>query len=161
MAKNVYNHIVEIKDTQHAKIQALIPGMILKFRYESIQKKKKVNDSEPMILLLYFDRANGLFDGLNLNYLSHYRFHRLFKIFQEQTFVSTQEEEVSPLLAESFTFISIPPASQLQRPRSRSEARKEMKRLYKKTIGPKFRDVYRSYSLSSIKTLRVVNLKDY
>ena len=42
-----------------------------------------------------------------------------------------------------------------------SEAKLEMKRMYKKFIGPKFSHIYRSYTPTNIRTLKIVNLKDY
>ena len=158
---NKYQHINEIKNTQPAKINSILPGMILKFKYKSLNPTKQITDENPLILFLYFNSEYGLLEGLNLNYVNKFKFKNLFKTFSKTTFVSTQEEEVSPYLVENFTLVSLPPVSQVQRPKSRSEAKKEMKMVYGKIIGPKFSNIYRSYSLSGIKTLKAVNLKDY
>ena len=158
---NKFNHKKDIKNTQPVKIQAISPGMIITFKYNSIHYGNKITDKNPLVLFLYFDSQNGLLDGLNLNYLSDYKFKKLFEGFKSRTRVTTRDEKSSNLLSEDFTFISIPPINKLQRPNSSSEIKKEMKMMYNKFVGPKFSNIYRSYSLSTVKTLTAVNLKDY
>jgi hypothetical protein len=148
-------------------MKSLFPGMIVWFNYQG----EKVFDKNPMILFLSFDFNKGLIDGLNLNYLSHYRFKKLFEGFKNPkrygyhpsigTNISTVPPAVSNLISEDYTFINLPPVSQLDRALSRSEMRVEMKRMYERFIGPNFNDAYRSYTPSAMKSKKIVNLKDY
>ena len=155
--KTTHNHKSKIDGLQPATLKSIIPGMIITFKYNGI----KVSDKNPIILFLYYDVQHGLIDGINLNYLNSYQLKKLFEGFKDRTEVSDRPEEDSGLISEDYTFISIPPTSKLGRPRSRSEAKVEMKRMYKKFIEPRFSDIYRSYIPSNIKTLKIVNLKDY
>jgi hypothetical protein len=158
---NRFHHTKDIKETQSATIKSIIPGMILTFRYEG----KNVFDKYPLILFLYRDPKKNLIDGLNLNYLSDYRFKQFFEDFKDRTKVSTRDEETSNLLGEDYTFISIPPIPQVSRTASRSERKVEMKRMYDKFIAKRgkanLNKIYRSYSVKNIKSLKVVNLEDY
>ena len=114
---NRFNHAKKIENTQPATIKSIIPGMIVTFKYVG----KKISDKNPLILFLYNDSKNKLIDGLNLNYLSDYRFKKLFEGFKDRTKVTTRDEDASNLLSENFTMISIPPISKLSRPKSSSE----------------------------------------
>jgi hypothetical protein len=157
-----FNHYNLIEDTQPATVKSIIPGMILTFRYE----KPKTQDKNPLILFLWYDSKNKVIDGLNLNYLSLYRFHELFENFKSKTKVGTKDEDTSKLLSEDYTLISIPPTTKVSRPKSRSEKKVEMKRMYDKFIAPGgkehgYKGVYRSYKVTNIRTLKAVDLKDY
>jgi hypothetical protein len=162
---NKFNHLKDIKNTQPANFKSIFPGMIITFTYHG----KKILDKNPLILFLYYDPKNKLVDGLNLNYLSDYRFKGLFEKFKNTTKVVTRDEKTSKLLGEDFTFISIPPTSKLSRIKSRSERRVEMQRMYQKLISYSsghggsygYKDIYRSYSVKNIKSLKAVNLKNY
>ena len=155
--KTIHNHKSKIDDLQPATLKSVMPGMILTFKYNGA----KVSDKNPMILFLHYDSEYGLIEGLNLNYLSSYKLKSLFEGFKDRTSVQDMPEETSGLISEDFTFITVPPTTKMSRPASRSEAKVEMKRMYKKFVGPKFSCIYRSYSPSNIKTLKIVNLKDY
>ena len=59
------NHATRILGTQPAKINALEPGMIIRFKYSS------KSDSNPLVLFFWNDNKN--IHGLNLNYLTNYK----------------------------------------------------------------------------------------
>ena len=155
--KTIHNHKSKISDYQSASFRSIVPGMVITFNYLGL----KISDKNPLILFMHFDRKNGLIEGLNLNYLSNYRFKKLFEGFAQRTSVGDVPKESSNLITEDYTFITLPPISKMSRLNSRSEAQVEMKRLYKNYVGPKFNEIYRSYTPMNMKTIKIVNLKDY
>ena len=150
-----HNHKSKIQDSQLVTLKYISPGMIISFNYDGI----KITDKKPLLLYLHLDN-NGLIEGLNLNYLNNFRFKNLFEGFKERTSVSDVPEETTNLLSEDYTYIAIPPLKRMQT-QSKSEAKKETQRMYKKFVGPKFGDIYRSYHPNNIKSIKIVNLKDY
>ena len=155
-----FNHLSKIKETQPGKLLSIIPGMVITFRYTA----PNITDRNPILVFFYYDRINGLLEGLNLNYLDNMRFGNFFEGIARRTSVYTADEDTSNLLSEDYTFISIPPIAKLQT-RSRAESIVEMRRLYKRFVSPAgqkgFADVYRSYKPQHVDTLKIVNLKDY
>ena len=151
-----HNHKSKIQDSQLVTLARVSPGMIISFNYQGV----KVSDKKPLILYLHFDSKYGLVEGLNLNYLNNSRFKKLFEGFKERTSVADVPEEASNLLGEDYTYVAIPPLARMQT-NSRSESKVETQRMYKKFVGPKFGDVYRSYSPAKMKSINIVNLNDY
>jgi hypothetical protein len=155
--RTIHNHKSKIDDFQQVGLKSLTPGMIIQFKYSG----KNVSDKNPMILFLNYNTKYGSLDGLNLNYLSNYRFKKLFEGFSARTTVGDASEKTSGLIYEDYTLVQIPPITKLGRPNSRSEYKVEMKRMYKNFVGKRFSDIYRSYTPNNIKNLRIINLKDY
>ena len=153
----LHNHKFKIKDRQPGTLKSIFPGMVVTFNYSG----ENITDKYPMILFLYYDVQHGLVEGLNLNYLSNYKFKMLFEGLKKRTLVMDQPKETSGLISEDYTFINLPPIAKLSRPKSRSESRVEMKRIYEKFMGEYFSESYRSYIPKKIKTLKIINLKDY
>ena len=131
--------------------------MVLTFKYVA----ENISDKSPLILFLYYDIENGLIEGLNLNYISKYKLKMLFEQFKQTTKVGERPKEVSNLISEDYTYVSLPPLKKVTNPESKSERRVDMQRMYKKMIQPKFKKIYRSYSPNFIRTLKIVNLKGY
>ena len=154
---NRFNHARMIEDTQPAYFKSIQPGMVLTFKYVA----ENISDKSPLILFLYYDIENGLIEGLNLNYISKYKLKMLFEQFKQTTKVGERPKEVSNLISDDYTYVSLPPLKKVTNPESKSERRVDMQRMYKKMIQPKFKKIYRSYSPNFIRTLKIVNLKGY
>tara|TARA_R110000824_G_scaffold66026_7_gene171665 strand:- start:1406 stop:1891 length:486 start_codon:yes stop_codon:yes gene_type:complete len=157
MANRLYNHKRKIKGIQPAKLKALEPGMLITFRYNA----KDIMDKNPLIIFLYRDINDNLIDGLNLNYLTEYKVSQLFKNFNNIVGVTAKDEEDNNLLNEDYTLINLPSYKKVLggNPLSKSESIAKMKRLYEKVIKPKMLktdNIYRSYKISNIRTLKVV-----
>ena len=152
----IYNHKSKIQDSQLVTLGRVSPGMIISFNYRG----QKISDKKPLLFFLYVDKQHGLIEGLNLNYLSNFRFKNLFEGLKERTTVSDIPNEATNLLSEDYTYIAIPPLKRMQT-KSKSEAKIETQRMYKKFVSPKFSDTYRSYHSNKMKSIKIVNLKDY
>jgi|7_EtaG_2_1085326.scaffolds.fasta_scaffold18858_3 hypothetical protein len=156
MARSIHNHKIKIQDSQLVSFGRITPGMIITFDYQGL----KISDKQPLVFYLYYNRDYGLLEGLNLNYLNNYRFKNLFEGLKTRTSVSDIPDESNNLLSEDYTYIAIPPTTRMQT-KSVSEAKKETQRMYKKFVGPKFGDIYRSYYPANMKSIKIVNLRDY
>ena len=151
-----YNHSTNIVGIQPAKINALEPGMIIRFKYSS------KSDNNPLVLFFWNDSHEKNIHGLNLNYLTNYKIKNLFESFGKTTTISQvdEDEDETTLLSEDYTRISLPPITKTQT-KSVSEAKLEMKRMYKNRVKPilKTDDCYRTYKLDRISSLKVIRYR--
>jgi len=157
MANRLYNHKSKIKGIQPAKLQSLEPGMLITFRYNA----KDIMDKNPLIIFLYRDVNHNLIDGLNLNYLTDYKVSRMFEKFNDILGVGEVDEEDNNLLNEDYTLINLPSYKRALggNPLSKAESIAKMKRLYEQVLKPKVLktdNIYRSYKISNVRTLKVV-----
>ena len=63
-------------------------GMIVTFRYRG------GSDKTPIVLIIYYDRKNKMFEGINLNYITMSRVGRLVEIMGEHKVNINKDEEV-------------------------------------------------------------------
>ena len=157
MAKIRYNHERKIENTQYGNLKLLQKGMVVSFNYKS----SNIFDKRPLILFLY--REKNIIHGINLNYLDNYKFKRLFKVLGNENKIEEKDESASKKLSEDYTRINLPT---FKRERdgdklSKSEAKVEGKKVYKKTLKPKILgdDVYRTYSVKKMSSIKIVNIK--
>ena len=178
MARTVFNHRGLVKGSQAvANEKAIYPGMIVTFKYV----KEGTSDKLPMILVLWNDVYRDLFHGLNLNYLSSNKMDILFEQLTkgvpsagganpfriENQSKDTYDDKLPyrNMLKKPYTRMKLPTYREIRKnnPLSKSEAEKQMNFLYEKILKRflnrgKDYQVYRSYDLKKVKTLRVLEL---
>ena len=165
MANTKYNHKSRIKDTQPAKIKSLYPGTIVQFNYRG----DKIFDKKPMVLILWNDYQEYKIHGINLNYLNEFKIKMLFGEIIERGNVLTEEDQSEEyddtlpyrnLLKDPYTRLKLPTYKENRggNPLSKSEAVKQMDRLYEKKLKRivKKNDIYRSYLQKKMSSIKVV-----
>ena len=75
MAHQKYNHNRRIQGLQPAKIKAVYPGMMIRFKYNS----ENISDKKPLVLVIWNDRLNDKIHGINLNYLQEVNIKLIMK----------------------------------------------------------------------------------
>ena len=179
MAQVKFQHKRNYQGIQPGKIRALVPGMIVQFRYSG----DTIFDKNPLIMVVY--NEYGVHDsnlhGVNLNYLPEAQVQKLFctcellhkgaSVYSNQKITRKIQSQMDDyddtlpnrnLLKEEFSRIMLPTYKEKQggggAPLGRPEAQRQMKMLYTKVLKrfiKKF-DVYRSYKTSKMKTIKVV-----
>ena len=166
MARTKYNHSRRIKDLQPAKIKSLYPGTIVQFKY----KGENIFDKKPMVLVLWNDYSESKIHGINLNYLIESKIKMLFAgIMERGNRLVVEDQDDSEyddnlpyrnLLKDPYTRVKLPTYREDRggNPLSKSEAVKQMDRLYEKKLKTivKKHDIYRSYIQSKMSTIKVV-----
>jgi len=167
MARQRYNHSRRINDLQPAKIKSLYPGTIVQFKYSG----NKVFDKKPMVLVLWNDYKEYKIHGINLNYLIESKIKMLFEEIMERgnrLVVEDQDDDTDyddnlpyrNLLKDPYTRVKLPTYKEDRggNPLSKSEAVKQMDRLYDKKLKKiiKKHDIYRSYFQNKMSTIKVV-----
>ena len=167
-----YNHEKRILQRGYSSIRAINPGMIIEFNYNI----PKTSDKKPLVFVLWNDdlyksgSKSYLIHGVNINYLNDNQFKKVFnKIIEGNKEVNipyTEEstyDDTSPtrnLIKKEFTKIDLPYAGNIKggRKLTMSEGRKQLDMLYEKQIKPfvKSLDIYRTYKIEKIKTLKAV-----
>ena len=166
MARQRYNHNRRITGLQPAKIKSLYPGTIVQFKYNG----DKVFDKKPMVLILWNDYVDYKIHGINLNYLIESKIKILFEeIIERGNRLVIEDQDDSKyddnlpyrnLLREPYTRIKLPTYREDRggNPLSKSEAVKQMDRLYDKKLKKiiKKHDIYRSYIQTKMSSIKVV-----
>ena len=166
MARQRYNHNRRITGLQPAKIKSLYPGTIVQFKYNG----DKVFDKKPMVLILWNDYVDYKIHGINLNYLIESKIKILFEeIIERGNRLVIEDQDDSKyddnlpyrnLLREPYTRIKLPTYREDRggNPLSKSEAVKQMDRLYEKKLKKivKKHDIYRSYIQTKMSSIKVV-----
>ena len=166
MARQRYNHSRRINDLQPAKIKSLYPGTIVQFKYSG----NKVFDKKPMVLVLWNDYKEYKIHGINLNYLIESKIKMLFEeIMEKGNRLVVEDQDDSEyddnlpyrnLLKDPYTRVKLPTYREDRggNPLSKSEAVKQMDRLYDKKLKKiiKKHDIYRSYFQNKMSTIKVV-----
>ena len=167
MARIKYNHIRRIIGLQPAIIKSLYPGTIVQFKYSG----DKVFDKKPMVLVLWNDYSESKIHGINLNYLIESKIKMIFEEIMEKgnrLIVEDQDDDTDyddqlpyrNLLKDPYTRVKLPTYKEDRggNPLSKSEAVKQMDRLYDKKLKKivKKNDIYRSYIQAKIREIKVV-----
>ena len=167
MAHQKYNHSRRIQDLQSARIKSLYPGTIVQFKYTG----KDIFDKSPMVLVLWNDYSESKIHGINLNYLTEFKIKMLFGEIMERGNILTEEDQDDDtdyddqlpyrnLLKDPYTRVKLPTYKEDRggNPLSKSEAVKQMDRLYEKKLKKivKKHDIYRSYIINKMSTIKVV-----
>ena len=167
MAHQKYNHSRRIADLQPAKIKSLYPGTIVQFRYSG----DKVFDKKPMVLILWNDYKEYKIHGINLNYLTEFKIKMLFEEIIEKgnrLIVEDQDDDTDyddqlpyrNLLKDPYTRLKLPTYKENRggNPLSKSEAIKQIDRLYEKKLKKivNKNDIYRSYLQNKMRSIKVV-----
>ena len=167
MANRKYNHSRRIQDLQSDKLKSLYPGTIVQFKYTG----KDIFDKKPMVLVLWNDYSESKIHGINLNYLTEYKIKLLFDGIIERGNILTEEDQdddtdyddILPyrnLLKDPYTRLKLPTYKEDRggNPLSKSEAIKQMDRLYEKKLKKivKKNDIYRSYFQNKMNNIKVV-----
>jgi len=167
MAHQKYNHSRRIQNLQPAKIKSLYPGTIVQFKYSG----DKIFDKKPMVLVLWNDRGESKIHGINLNYLIESKIKMIFEEIMERgnrLVVEDQDDDTDyddnlpyrNLLKDPYTRVKLPTYREDRggNPLSKSEAVKQMDRLYDKKLKRivKKHDIYRSYFQNKMSTIKVV-----
>ena len=167
MARQRYNHSRRIQDLQPAKIKSLSPGTVVQFKYSG----DKVFDKKPMVLVLWNDKGESKIHGINLNYLIESKIKMLFEEIMEKGNRLVVEDQTAPndsddtlpyrnLLKDPYTRVKLPTYKEERggNPLSKSEAVKQMDRLYDKKLKKivKKNDIYRSYLQKKMSSIKVV-----
>ena len=167
MAHQKYNHSRRVTDLQPAKIKSLYPGTIVQFKYSG----DKVFDKKPMVLVLWNDYSESKIHGINLNYLIESKIKMIFEEIMEKgnrLIVEDQDDDTDyddqlpyrNLLKDPYTRVKLPTYKEDRggNPLSKSEAVKQMDRLYDKKLKKiiKKNDIYRSYIQTKMSSIKVV-----
>ena len=167
MARQRYNHSRRIQDLQPAKIKSLYPGTIVQFKYSG----DKIFDKKPVVLVLWNDYSESKIHGINLNYLIESKIKILFEEIMERgnrLIVEDQDDDTDyddqlpyrNLLKDPYTRLKLPTYKEDRggNPLSKSEAVKQMDRLYEKKLKKivKKNDIYRSYIQNKMSGIKVV-----
>ena len=167
MPRRKYNHNNRITNLQPAKIKSLYPGTIVQFKYSG----DKIFDKKPMVLVLWNDRGESKIHGINLNYLIESKIKMLLEEIMERgnrLVVEDQDDDTDyddnlpyrNLLKDPYTRVKLPTYREDRggNPLSKSEAVKQMDRLYDKKLKKivKKNDIYRSYIQAKIREIKVV-----
>jgi len=167
MARQRYNHSRRIQDLQPAKLKSLYPGTIVQFKYTG----KDIFDKKPMVLVLWNDYSESKIHGINLNYLTEYKVKLLFDEIMERGNILIEEDQDDDtdydddlpyrnLLKDPYTRLKLPTYKEDRggNPLSKSEAVKQMDRLYEKKLKKivKKNDIYRSYIQNKMSSIKVV-----
>ena len=175
MARQRYNHNRRIQDFQPAMVKSLYPGTIVQFKYTG----DKIFDKKPMVLVLWNDYKEYKIHGINLNYLTEYKIKMLFtemmeikgNILKEEDQKSGGQGDIGDesyddelpyrnMLKDPYTRIKLPTYKEDRggNPLSKSEALKQMDRLYEKKLKKivKKHDIYRSYIQTKMSSIKVV-----
>ncbi len=167
MAHQKYNHSRRVTDLQPAKIKSLYPGTIVQFKYSG----DKVFDKKPMVLVLWNDYSESKIHGINLNYLIESKIKMIFEEIMEKgnrLIVEDQDDDTDyddqlpyrNLLKDPYTRLKLPTYKENRggNPLSKSEAVKQMDRLYEKKLKKvvKKHDIYRSYLQNKMNNIKVV-----
>ena len=167
MAHQRYNHSKRVNNLQPAKIKSLYPGTIVQFRYSG----DKIFDKKPVVLVLWNDYSESKIHGINLNYLIESKIKMLFEEIMERgnrLVVEDQDDDTDyddqlpyrNLLKDPYTRLKLPTYKEDRggNPLSKSEAVKQMDRLYEKKLKKivKKNDIYRSYIQNKMSSIKVV-----
>ena len=167
MLRQRYNHSRRITDLQPARIKSLYPGTIVQFKYSG----DKVFDKKPMVLVLWNDKVESKIHGINLNYLIESKIKMMFEEIIEKgnrLIVEDQDDDTDyddqlpyrNLLKDPYTRLKLPTYKEDRggNPLSKSEAVKQMDRLYDKKLKKiiKKNDIYRSYIQTKMSSIKVV-----
>ena len=167
MAHQKYNHSRRIQDLQSARIKSLYPGTIVQFKYTG----KDIFDKSPMVVVLWNDYSESKIHGINLNYLTEFKIKMLFGEIMERGNILTEEDQDDDtdyddqlpyrnLLKDPYTRLKLPTYKEDRggNPLSKSEATKQMDRLYDKKLKKiiKKNDIYRSYLQKKMSSIKIV-----
>ena len=167
MARQRYNHSRRVNNLQPAKIKSLYPGTIVQFKYSG----DKIFDKHPMVLVLWNDYQDYKIHGINLNYLIENKIKMLFEEIMERgnrLVVEDQDDDTDyddqlpyrNLLKDPYTRVKLPTYKEDRggNPLSKSEAVKQMDRLYEKKLKKIVNktDIYRSYIQNKMSSIKVV-----
>jgi len=173
MAHQKYNHNRRIQGLQPAKIKAVYPGMMIRFKYNS----ENISDKKPLVLVIWNDRLNDKIHGINLNYLQEVNIKLIMKkiikgadVYSEDANIIKEEDQDDSkydnslpyrnILREPYTRVKLPTFREKREgnPMSKAEARKQMRMIHNKVLKKlidRF-DVYRSYHTSKMGSPKVV-----
>ena len=167
MARRKYNHKRRIQELQPALIKSLHPGTIIQFQYIG----KNIFDKKPIVLVLWNDYTESKIHGINLNYLTEFKIKMLFEEIMERGNILIEEDQDDDtdydddlpyrnLLKDPYTRVKLPTYREDRggNPLSKSEAVKQMNRLYDKKLKRivKKNDIYRSYIQNKMSSIKVV-----
>jgi len=166
MARQKYNHTGRIIGLQPALIKSLHPGTIIQFQYIG----KNIFDKKPIVLVLWNDYTESKIHGINLNYLTEFKIKMLFEeIMEKGNRLVVEDQDDSEyddnlpyrnLLKDPYTTIKLPTYKENRggNPLSKSEAVRQMDRLYEKKLKKvvKKHDIYRSYLQNKMNNIKVV-----
>jgi len=143
-----YNNRRIIKSFQTIAPGKLLPGMILTFNYSEVG----VTDPRPILSYLYTNRKNKIIEGINMNYLSMSKIDKYFDVIDFKKGITGKENLIS--LKEAYFRIEI------SNPKHRSAMTTE--RFYNTVVKADkyFQQAYRSYKLSKLSSLKVINIQD-
>jgi len=144
------NHYRRILSRQTIARSELIPGMVLEFRYNSVDKF----DPKPLIMFLYHDRASDLIHGLNFNYLYEADIQKIFTLVSKTVGVSIEYD----IDGVGYSRIKLN-----TNPHSKSGVGAQ--KLYERVIKPKIlnkkstQDCYRTYKANKISKINSINYR--
>jgi len=178
MARQKYNHSRRIQGLQPAKIKAVYPGMMIRFKYNG----ENIFDKNPLVLVIWNDIPEKKIHGINLNYLTESSIQLIMKkiikgtgVYSDADFstgeniIKEEDQDDSKydnnlpyrnILREPYTRVKLPTFREKREgnPLSKAEAQKQIKMLYSKVLKKlidRF-DVYRSYHISKMGAPKVI-----
>ena len=122
-------------------------GMIVTFRYRG------GSDKTPIVLIIYYDRKNKMFEGINLNYITMSRVGRLVEIMGEHKVNINKDEEVDDFEKD---------VTKIQLSSKKKRDHMTPTKFYNDAIKGDtiIRSAYRTYKMDKISSLKAVDVKE-
>ena len=120
--------------------------MVISFRYRG------GFDSTPLVLVLYSDRKNKKFEGVNLNYVTTRRIEKLFESIRDENIPLDMDEVIAGETRDTTRV-------QLSSRKLRGNVTPE--KFYKQVIksDTQVKSAYRSYKLDKVSSVRAIDVK--
>ena len=145
MAKYNNKKLITLKQTIISSGQ-ILEGMVISFRYRG------GFDSTPLVLVLYNDRKNKKFEGVNLNYVTTRRIEKLFE--------SIRDENV-PLNMDEMLAGEDRDVTRVQISSRRRSGNVTPRKFYKEIVksDTQVKTAYRSYKLDKVSSIKAIDVK--
>lgn len=145
MPKYNNKRAITLKETVISSGQ-ILEGMVISFRYRG------GFDSTPLVLVLYNDRKNKKFEGVNLNYVTTRRIEKLFE--------SIRDENV-PLNMDEMLAGEDRDVTRVQISSRRRSGNVTPRKFYKEIVksDTQVKTAYRSYKLDKVSSIKAIDVK--
>ena len=145
MAKYNNKRAITLKETTISSGQ-ILEGMVISFRYRG------GFDSTPLVLVLYNDRKNKKFEGVNLNYVTSRRIEKLFEAIKDENVPLNMDEMLAGETRD---------VTRVQISSRRRSGNVTPRKFYKEIVkgDTQVKTAYRSYKLDKVSSIKAIDVK--
>ena len=145
MAKYNNKRAITLKETTISSGQ-ILEGMVISFRYRG------GFDSAPLVLVLYNDRKNKKFEGVNLNYVTSRRIEKLFEAIKDENVPLNMDEMLAGETRD---------VTRVQISSRRRSGNVTPRKFYKEIVkgDTQVKTAYRSYKLDKVSSIKAIDVK--